>query len=194
MSGLLHATAPGNLAHTDVDVDVRQHPPLLYQRHLLACHSATLQSHAAFTFVTIRLTIDVSWSPSVAKQAKPTAPPPFPSQAKPRQSTASSLVHERRELTAKETATMAGARNIIPLVILFVVVAGASYIGYQLYLWSNELAERGKKKMEKKNIAFGPDGGLRVGVKEMKTDDYAAKTQKYVPRSERLAGDELPLD
>ena len=48
----------------------------------------------------------------------------------------------------------------------------------QVYLYSNQLAERGVRKMEKKNVVFTKDGA-RVGVKELKAEDYADKTQRY---------------
>lgn len=73
---------------------------------------------------------------------------------------------------------MGAFRNLLPLIILFTVIGGAAYIGYQLYLWSNEMADRGKKSMEKKNVSFSRDG-MRVGVKELKDEDYEAKTQRY---------------
>ena len=73
---------------------------------------------------------------------------------------------------------MSALSNLIPLIVLFVIVGGGGYIGYQVYLWSNDLADAGKKKMEKKNMSFTKDGGLRVGVKEMRDEDYADRTQK----------------
>lgn len=48
-----------------------------------------------------------------------------------------------------------------------------------MYVFSNELADRGVKKMEKKNIFIGKDGA-KVGVKEVRTEDYEDRTQKYV--------------
>ncbi|CBX94315.1 predicted protein [Plenodomus lingam JN3] len=48
---------------------------------------------------------------------------------------------------------------------------------HQIFLYSNELAERGVKKMEKKNVVFTKDGA-RVGVKEVTAEEYADKTQK----------------
>ena len=75
---------------------------------------------------------------------------------------------------------MGALGNLIPLVILFVVVGGGGYMGYQMYLWSNEMTDRGKKHMEKKNMSFTKEGGLKVGVKEMKDEAYADKTQQYV--------------
>lgn len=73
-----------------------------------------------------------------------------------------------------------GLTSLLPLIILFAVVGGAAYFGYQIYLWSNELADRGQKHMEKKNMTFTKDGGLKVGVKEMGAEEYADRTQRYV--------------
>ncbi|EDU41219.1 conserved hypothetical protein [Pyrenophora tritici-repentis Pt-1C-BFP] len=70
-----------------------------------------------------------------------------------------------------------GALNLIPLIILFAVVGGIGWVGYQIYLYSNELAERGVKKMEKKNVVFTKDGA-KVGVKEVSTESYTDKTQR----------------
>ncbi|KAK4613809.1 hypothetical protein CLAFUW4_09025 [Fulvia fulva] len=75
---------------------------------------------------------------------------------------------------------MAKLANLVPLVILFLVVAVGGFIGYSIYTWSNELQERGKKKMEKKNMSFTKEGGLRVGVKEVKDEKYADKTQNVL--------------
>lgn len=73
---------------------------------------------------------------------------------------------------------MAKASNLIPLIVLFVVVGAAAFIGYQIYLWSNELADRAGKKMEKKHMAFTKEGGLRVGVKESSDEKVGDQTQK----------------
>jgi len=90
-----------------------------------------------------------------------------------------------------------GALNLIPLFVLFAVVGGVGWVGYQviylsdnacahgllshaplqIFLYSNELAERGVKKMEKKNVVFTKDGA-KVGVKEVNAEDYADKTQR----------------
>ena len=75
---------------------------------------------------------------------------------------------------------MGALGNLIPLIILFVVVGGAAYIGYQIFAWSNEMGERGKKHMEKKHMSFTKEGGLKVGVKEMGTEDYEDRTQRSV--------------
>jgi hypothetical protein len=84
---------------------------------------------------------------------------------------------------------MAGLANLIPLILLLVVVGGGAYVGYQIYIWSQQMTDRGKKHMEKKNMTFTKDGGLKVGVKEMRDEAYTDKTQKYVAASpSRMAG------
>jgi len=75
---------------------------------------------------------------------------------------------------------MAGLSNLIPLIVLLVIVGVGGFIGYGMYQWSNELKERANKKMEKKNMSFTKEGGLRVGVKDIGEENYADKTQKYV--------------
>lgn len=71
-----------------------------------------------------------------------------------------------------------GITSLLPLVVLFAVVGAAAYFGYQIYLWSNELADRGQKHMEKKHMSFTKEGGLKVGVKEMNAEEYADRTQR----------------
>jgi hypothetical protein len=102
---------------------------------------------------------------------------------------------------------MGAIGNLVPLVILFAVVASMGWVGYQvltspshssppfpppllhqfspltarpphqIFLYSNELAERGVRKMEKKNVVFSKDGA-KVAVKEVRPEDYADRTQK----------------
>lgn len=47
-----------------------------------------------------------------------------------------------------------------------------------MYLWTNDLANKGKQTMEKKNVSFTKDG-MKVGVKEMSEEEYADRTQRY---------------
>lgn len=48
-----------------------------------------------------------------------------------------------------------------------------------MYLWTNDLANKGKQTMEKKNVSFTKDG-MKVGVKEMSEEEYADRTQRCV--------------
>ncbi|KAF2625089.1 hypothetical protein BU25DRAFT_372696 [Macroventuria anomochaeta] len=81
-----------------------------------------------------------------------------------------------------------GALNLVPLVILFLIVGGVGWVGYQIYLYSNELAERGVRKMEKKNLVLTKDGA-RVGVKEVSAEQYADKTQRAFVKTWNAAQD-----
>lgn len=67
---------------------------------------------------------------------------------------------------------------MIPLFILFAVLGVFAYVGYQLFIWSGELADRGKKSIEKSNLSFTQEGGLKVNVKHMSSESFADKTQK----------------
>jgi len=82
---------------------------------------------------------------------------------------------------------MGALGNLIPLVMLFAFVGALAYFGYQMYEFANELSERGKKKMEKKNISFTKGGGLKVGVKDVKGEDYEDKTQSVLVKAWNFA-------
>jgi hypothetical protein len=116
------------------------------------------------------------------------------------------------------TTKMGALGNLVPLVILFLFVGGAGWIGYQvslcppetlhqhsdplacsvsakiltsrdqIYLYTEQLAERGVKKMEKKNVVFTKDGA-KVGVKEVRAEDYADRTQKMFVKTWNAAQD-----
>lgn len=76
---------------------------------------------------------------------------------------------------------MSALSNLLPLIILFGIMGGGAFVLYQVSVWTNTLADRSKKHMEKKHMTFTKEGGLKVGVKEMKAEAYEDKTQKYVP-------------
>ena len=73
---------------------------------------------------------------------------------------------------------MALLSKIVPLVILFIVLAVAAFIGFAIYTIATDIAEKTSKKMEKKNVSFGKEG-MKIGVKEIKTEHYVDQTQKY---------------
>jgi len=79
--------------------------------------------------------------------------------------------------------------SLIPLVILFSVIGGFGWFGYQIYLYSQDLAEHGKKHMKKKNISFTQDGGLSIGVKEVRSEDYEDSTQRAFVKTWNLANE-----
>ncbi|KAF2102015.1 hypothetical protein NA57DRAFT_53950 [Rhizodiscina lignyota] len=82
---------------------------------------------------------------------------------------------------------MAGALGkLLPLILLFAFVGLFAWVGYQMYVFSHDLAHRGKKHMEKKNIAFTKDG-MRVGVKDKGSEHYEDKTQSVFVKAWNLS-------
>ena len=73
---------------------------------------------------------------------------------------------------------MSGLSKIVPLFVLFVVLAVAAFIGYAIYTIATDIADKTSKKMEKKNVSFGKEG-MKIGVKEVKTENYVDQTQRY---------------
>jgi beta-lactam-binding protein with PASTA domain len=71
---------------------------------------------------------------------------------------------------------MGKASNLVPLLVLFILVVLAAVIGFIAYSVANDVSDKAAKRMEKKNIKFSKEG-MRVGVKEISTEDVADSTQ-----------------
>ncbi len=67
--------------------------------------------------------------------------------------------------------------KIVPLILLFVGLAVAAFIGYAAYTIATDIADKTSKKMEQKNVSFGKDG-MKIGIKEVKTENYVDQTQR----------------
>ena len=86
--------------------------------------------------------------------------------------------------------------KIVPLILLFVGLGIAAFIGYAAYTIATDIAEKTSQKMEKKNVSFGKEG-MKIGIKEVKTENYVDQTQRYpihtapcaTPQNESYAGD-----
>ena len=74
---------------------------------------------------------------------------------------------------------MAKAGNLIPLLVLFILVAAAAFVGFIVYSIVNDVSDKTAKKMEKKNINFSKSG-MKVGIKEVSTEDISDSTQSSV--------------
>jgi predicted membrane protein len=74
---------------------------------------------------------------------------------------------------------MAKSSNLVPLLVLFVFVAIAAAVGFIAYSIATEVSDKAAKKMERKNISFSKEG-MKVGVKEITTEDISDSTQSYV--------------
>jgi len=70
--------------------------------------------------------------------------------------------------------------SLLPLVILFVVIAVLVVVGFIVYSIVQEVTNTTREKMEKRNVMFTKDG-MTVGVKELKEEDYVDRSQRLVP-------------
>jgi hypothetical protein len=66
--------------------------------------------------------------------------------------------------------------KLLPVLGLILIVAVASAIGFVVYTIATGIQAEINKKMDKHDVVFTKDG-MKVGVKEMKTEKYADKGQ-----------------
>lgn len=74
------------------------------------------------------------------------------------------------------------ASRILPLIILFVVLAILAVVGFVVYSIVQDISDKTRDKMEKKNVMFTRDG-MKVGVKEVNEEDYVDRSQRFVSLS-----------
>ncbi|KAG8529413.1 uncharacterized protein KY384_006050 [Bacidia gigantensis] len=72
--------------------------------------------------------------------------------------------------------------QLVPLILLFLGVAVAGFIGFVAYSIASDIADKTSKKMEKKNVTFGKEG-MKIGVKEVKTENYVDQTQSLLVKA-----------
>ncbi|KAH8697075.1 hypothetical protein BGW36DRAFT_396892 [Talaromyces proteolyticus] len=71
------------------------------------------------------------------------------------------------------------ANNLIPLIILFLVVGVLGVVGFVVYTIVQDISNKTKANMEKKNIMFTKDG-VKVSMKHVKDEDYKDQTQSVL--------------
>ncbi|KAM3083243.1 hypothetical protein ACMFMG_003902 [Clarireedia jacksonii] len=76
--------------------------------------------------------------------------------------------------------------KLLPLLILLVLLSGFAFIGYQIYLTTQKISHAASDKMQRKNVVFTKDG-VKVGVKEMKNENYVDKTQGFLVKAWTLS-------
>lgn len=69
--------------------------------------------------------------------------------------------------------------KILPLVVLFVVLAALAVVGFLVYSAVNNIASSANKQLEKKQILFGKDG-VKVSVNHVEDEQYVDRTQRWV--------------
>ena len=75
---------------------------------------------------------------------------------------------------------------LAPLVIFLLFVGGFAFVGYHVWLSTQQISHAAKDKMKKKNVVFSRSG-LKVGVKEVRNERYVDKTQSILVRAWNLS-------
>ncbi|KAH7382950.1 hypothetical protein BKA64DRAFT_727036 [Cadophora sp. MPI-SDFR-AT-0126] len=76
--------------------------------------------------------------------------------------------------------------KLLPLLILFIVLGGFAFVGYHVYLIVCNVQKTTNEKMERKNVVFTKDG-MKVGVKELRNENYVDKTQSFMVKAWNLS-------
>ena len=66
------------------------------------------------------------------------------------------------------------------------VLGGAAFVGYHIYLSMQKISSAATDKMQSKNVVFTKDG-LKVGVKEVKNESYVDSTQSILVKAWNLS-------
>ncbi|KAE8151002.1 hypothetical protein BDV25DRAFT_139253 [Aspergillus avenaceus] len=69
--------------------------------------------------------------------------------------------------------------SLVPLFILLAVVTVLGGVGYITWSIVQEVTRNTRTKMEKKNVVWSRDG-MKVGVKELKDEDYKDRSQSVL--------------
>lgn len=79
--------------------------------------------------------------------------------------------------------------QLLPLIFTFIFLGVAAWIGYQIYVSLGKIKEQAEKQMGDKNMVFTKDG-LRVNVKEVRTESYVDSTQSWFVKAWNLSGNQ----
>jgi len=75
---------------------------------------------------------------------------------------------------------------LIPLAVIFFVLAILGVIGVVVYGIVTDIADKTSKRMAEKNVSLTQDG-MRIGVRQIKDEDYVGKTQNVLVKAWNLS-------
>ncbi|KAH8590874.1 hypothetical protein B0O99DRAFT_633692 [Bisporella sp. PMI_857] len=76
--------------------------------------------------------------------------------------------------------------KLLPVIVLLVVLAGFAFVAYHIFLAAAQIGHAANDKMQSKNVVFTKDG-VKVGVKEIKNENYVDKTQGILVKAWNLS-------
>jgi hypothetical protein len=77
-------------------------------------------------------------------------------------------------------------RKSLPLIIFLIIVGIFAFVGYHVYLATQQISSAASEKMQKKNVVFTKDG-VKVGVKQLKNENYVDTTQSFLVKAWNLS-------
>ena len=72
---------------------------------------------------------------------------------------------------------MAKSNNLVPFIILIVIVLVLAAVGFVAWTIANEVGQKTKQKLERKNVSFSKDG-MKVGVKHVSQEQQEDAAQR----------------
>ncbi|KAF5982033.1 hypothetical protein FCOIX_3937 [Fusarium coicis] len=75
--------------------------------------------------------------------------------------------------------------QVLPLIIVFALLSVGGWIGYQVYISVAKMSDAASERMGKKNVVFTKDG-VKVGVKQIKNENYVDATQSWFVKAWNL--------
>ncbi|KAF7918779.1 uncharacterized protein EAE98_009557 [Botrytis deweyae] len=76
--------------------------------------------------------------------------------------------------------------KLLPLLIFLIILGAFAFVAYQVYLVTQQVSKSASDKMASKNVSFTKDG-VKVGVKELKNENYVDKTQGFLVKAWNLS-------
>ncbi|KAF7860604.1 uncharacterized protein EAF02_010838 [Botrytis sinoallii] len=76
--------------------------------------------------------------------------------------------------------------RLLPLLIFLIILSAFAFVAYQVYLVTQQVSKSASDKMASKNVSFTKDG-VKVGVKELKNENYVDKTQGFLVKAWNLS-------
>ncbi|CAJ0551618.1 Ff.00g055970.m01.CDS01 [Fusarium sp. VM40] len=83
---------------------------------------------------------------------------------------------------AKQSSALS---QVLPLIIVFALLGVGGWVGYQVYISVAKMSDAASERMGKKNVVFTKDG-VKVGVKQIKNENYVDATQGWFVKAWNL--------
>lgn len=90
--------------------------------------------------------------------------------------------HASQSNMARQSSALS---QVLPLIIVFALLSVGGWIGYQVYISVAKMSDAASERMGKKNVVFTKDG-VKVGVKQIKNENYVDATQSWFVKAWNL--------